>query len=70
MRIPNLTYPQWSSFEDYKHGSDIIPLDILEEDIQWVSSKLSGAAGPSLTDKLAFQIWMLCFGLASASLSK
>ena len=47
---------------------NVKPLEIYEEDAQWVSSKISGAAGPSGTDAKIFHGWLLRFGLALTSL--
>ena len=33
MRIPDLTYPECSYFEEYEKYPDVMPLDISEEDI-------------------------------------
>ena len=70
MRILDFTDPECSSFEEYKQDPDVISLKILEYELQWVASKLSGAAGPNETGALSFQSWLLCFGLASTSLRK
>ena len=64
MRIQDLTDPESSSFEEYDQDPDVGPIEILEEDVQWVASKLSGAAGPSGTDTMVFQSWHLRFYLA------
>ena len=68
MRIQDFTNPGYSSFGEYEQDPDVVPLEISEEDVQWVASKLSGAAGPSVTYVLDFQSWLLCFGLALVSL--
>ena len=57
----DLEDPECSSFEEYEEDPDVFPLDILEEDVMWVAGKLSGAAGPSGTDLMEFQIWLLRF---------
>ena len=61
MRTQDLAEPECSSFEEYEEDPDVFPLDILEEDVMWFSGKLSGAAGPSGTDLMEFQIWLLRF---------
>ena len=68
MRIPDLTYPECSSFEEYEQDPDVTPLEISEKDLQWVTSKLLGEAGPSGKDAQAFQSWLLRFGIALESL--
>ena len=67
MSIPDLTDLEFSSFNEYNQDPEVIPLEISEEDVQWVAYKLSGAAGPSLIDTLAFKICLLCFVLVLAS---
>ena len=47
-----------------------MPLDIVEEDFQWVATQLTGEAGPSGTDTPAFHSWLLSFGTSSASVSE
>ena len=45
-----------------------MPLDISEEDVHWVATRPIGASGPSGTDPMAFQIWLLRFGTSSESI--
>ena len=61
MRTQDLADPECSYFEEYEEDPDVFPLDILEEDVMWFAGKLSGAAGPSGTDFMEFQIWLLRF---------
>ena len=61
MRTQDLADQECSSFEEYEEDPDVFPLDILEEYIMWVSGKHLVAAGPSGTDVMAFQIWLLRF---------
>ena len=68
MRIPDFTDPECSSFEEYEKIPEVVPLDILKEGVQWVASKLSGAAGTSGTDALSFQSCLLSFSLALVSM--
>ena len=42
-----------------------MPLDFPEEDITWVASKLSGAAGALGAEAIELRNWLLCFGCAS-----
>ena len=45
MRLPHMEKPTCAAFEKYKRVPEIIPLDFLEDDVIWVASKCSGAAG-------------------------
>ena len=45
-----------------------MPLDIYEDGVHRVAIWLTGEAGPIGTDALAFQIWMLLFGISPTSL--
>ena len=67
MRKQDLVEPECSYFED---DPDVVPLDISEEDVMWVSGKISWAAGPSGTDVMAFKSWLLRFGQELASLKE
>ena len=42
MHIPDLIDPESSSFEEYKKYPDVMPLDISEEDVQWVATQMIG----------------------------
>ena len=55
MRTPDLADLECSSFEEYEEDPDVVPLDISEEDVMWVSNKISRAASPSGTDAMVFQ---------------
>ena len=46
-RIPDLIEPECSSFEEYDQYPDVVPLEISEEEVEWVATCLRGAAGPS-----------------------
>ena len=45
MRVPPVENPTCADFEEYKEVPETVPLDLSEEDVMWVASKLSGAAG-------------------------
>ena len=42
---PPVENPMCTAFEEYKEVLETVPLDFTEDDVTWVSSKLSGAAG-------------------------
>ena len=45
-----------------------VPLDFTEDDVTWVASKLSGAAGALGAEAIELRNWILCFGCASEEL--
>ena len=46
----------------------MVPLDFTEDDVTWVASKLSGAAGALGEDVIELRNWLLRFGCASEEL--
>ena len=44
-RIPQVGDPQCSDFERYEEVPETLHLDFSEDNVIWVASKLSGAAG-------------------------
>ena len=62
MHTQDLEEPECSSFKEYEEDPDVFPLYISEEDVMWVAGKILGAAGPSGTDEMLFQSWLLRFG--------
>ena len=61
MRVPPMENPPCAAFEEYREVPETVPLDFTEDDVMWVASKLSGAAGE-------LRNWLLCFGCASEDL--
>ena len=53
--VENSTY---AAFEAYKEVLETVPLDLSEDNVTWVASKLSGCAIEMIN-------WLLCFGCAS-----
>ena len=47
---------------------ETVPLDFTEDDVSWVASKLSGAAGALGAEAIDLHNWLLCFGCASEEL--
>ena len=45
MRVPPVENPVCAAFEEYEDVPETVPLDFTEDDVTWVASKLSGAAG-------------------------
>ena len=45
-----------------------VPLYFMEDDVMWVASKLSGAAGALGAEAIELINWLLCFGCVSEEL--
>ena len=65
MWVPPVENPTCTAFEEYKDLPEMVPLDFTEDDVTWVASKLSGAAGVLLAEAMELRNWLLCFGCAS-----
>ena len=44
MGVPTVENPTCAAFEEYEEVQEMVPLDLSENDVTWVASKLSGAA--------------------------
>ena len=64
MRVPPLESPTCAAFEEYEDVPETVPLDFTENDVTWVASKLSGAAGVLGAEAMELRNWLLCFGCA------
>jgi hypothetical protein len=56
------------AFEPYPDLPSPIPVCITQDDVEAVSSRLSGAAGPGGTDAVELSNWLLRFGRESKAL--
>ena len=65
MRVTSVENPTCTSFEEYEDISKMVPLDFTEDDVMWVASKLSGAAGALGAEVMELRNWLLRFGCAS-----
>ena len=45
MRVPPVENSACAAFGEYEDIPETVPLDFTEDDVTWVASKLSGAAG-------------------------
>ena len=45
MRVPPVEIPACAAFGEYEDVPETVPLDFMEDDVTWVASKLSVAAG-------------------------
>ena len=57
--------PTCAAFEEYEEVPETVPLDFTEDDVTWVASKLSGAAGALGAEAMELRNWILRFGCAS-----
>ena len=68
MRVPPVENPACAAFEDYEDVPKTVPLDFTEDNVTWVASKLSGAAGALGAEAMELRNWLLRFGCASEEL--
>ena len=47
---------------------EILPLDFTEDEIMWVASKISGAAGALGAEAVELRNWLLCCGCSTEEL--
>ena len=66
-RVPPMKTPTCSAFEEYEDVPKTVPLDFTEDDVVWVASKLSGAAGALETEAMELHNRLLRFGFAQRS---
>ena len=57
-----------AAFEEYGEVPKTVSLDFTEDDVKWVASKLSGAAGALGAEAIELQNFRLSFGWASEEL--
>ena len=65
MRVSPLETPTYAAFKDYEELPETVSLDFSEEDVMWVSYKISGAAGALGAEAIELRNWLLCFGYVS-----
>ena len=58
-----------TAFKEYEEVPKMLTLDFMEDDIIWVTSKLSGAAGALGVEEIELINWLICFGCMSEELS-
>ena len=64
MRVPPVENPTCAAFEEYEEVLETVPQDFTEDDVMWVASKISGAAGTLGEEVIELCNWLLCFGCA------
>ena len=57
--------PTCAAFEVYEDVPETVPLNFTEDEVTWVASKLSGAAGALGAEVMELRNWLLHFGCAS-----
>ena len=65
MRVPPMENLMCAAFEEYEDIPETVPLDFTEDDVTWVASNLSGAAGALGAEEMELRNWLLHFGCAS-----
>ena len=68
MRVPSVENPMRAAFKEYEDVPKTVPLDFMEDDVMWVASKLSGAAGALGVEAIELRNWLLHFRCASEEL--
>ena len=68
MRAPPVENPTYPAFEIYEEVPEMVLLDLTEDDVTWVASKLSSAAGALGAEAMDLRNWLLRFGCASEEL--
>ena len=65
---PPVENPTCAAFKTYGEVPETVPLNFTENDVTWVASKLSSAAGTLGAEAMELRNWLLCFGCASEEL--
>ena len=68
MRVPPVENSMFAAFKEYEEVPETVPLEFTEDDVTWVASKLSGAAGALGAEVIELGNWLLCFGCVSEEL--
>ena len=68
MHITPAENPACVAFEEYGEVPKMVILDFTEDDITWVASNLSGAAGALGEEAIELQNWLISFGCTSEEL--
>ena len=68
MRVHPVENPTCAAFEEYKNIPETVPLDFTDDDVTWVASKLSSAAGALGAEAMELCNWLPRFGCASEEL--
>ena len=60
--------PACAAFEEYGELPETVPFDFTKDDVTWVSSNISGAAGVQVAEEIELRNWIICFRFASEEL--
>ena len=61
MHVSPMENPTCAAFEEYEEVPETVPLDFSEDDVMWVASKISGAAGALRAEAIELSNFLLCF---------
>ena len=56
--------PTCTAFEEYKKVREMLPLDLMEDDITWIASNLYGTTGVLGAKAIELYNWLIRFGCA------
>ena len=59
MSVPPVENPTCAAFEKYGEVAETVPLEFTEDDVTWVASKISGAAGVLGAEAIELRNWLL-----------
>ena len=62
MHVPPVENLTFTSLKEYKEVLETVPLDFSEEDVTWVASNFSGAAGVLEAEAVELRNCLLFFG--------
>ena len=68
MHVSSVENTTCKAFEEYEEVLETVPLDFTEDDVTWVTSKISGAAGALGEEVMELRNWLLRFRCASEEL--
>ena len=65
MCVSPVENPVCASFKKYEEVPETVPLNFTEDDVTWVSSKVSDAACAMRVEAIEMRNWLLHFGCLS-----
>ena len=68
MRVPPVENLMCAAFEKYEEVPEMVLLELSEDDVTWVASKLSGAAEDLGAEAIELRNWLLRFRFVSEEL--
>ena len=68
MSVPPVENPTCLAFKEYEEVPEMVPLDFTMDNVTWVASKHSGAAGALRAEAIELQNCLLLFGCATEEL--